>query len=167
MSPWLALLYGGCVAGTGLTIAIGKVFFSGCHARLWDVHSPSGHTAASAIAYGGFTAIAMAGSRSVRAQLFRVGTLLWIAVIGLTRVKLMAHTFHEVVVGWIVGGTFLAVFVVFYRGRVRPPYLLAGLLMVAVVAVGWMLPVNRYALEGWLGVLGHWFAPMLPCQWLR
>ena len=124
------------------------------------MHSPSGHTAFSAIAYGGFTVIAMAGSRSLRANLFRVGIALWVLLIGYSRVAVKAHSPGEVIVGLVIGGISVALFASLYRGRVRPPYLLAGSILAAVALVALLvIPDQVFTLEGWLHKLAHSLVP--------
>lgn len=152
-----ALLWCVCVAGVGVVTALAKIYLAACGLRLGDVHSPSGHSAFAAIAYGGFTVIAMAGSHSLRANLFRVGIALWVLLIGWSRVVVHAHTPGEVVVGLTIGGAAVAVFAALYRGRVRPPYLLAGGLLLAVALVALSMPKQVFTLEGWL----HYVARLL------
>lgn len=155
-----ALLWCCCVAGVGVVTGLEKIYLQLCGLHLHAVHSPSGHTAFSAIAYGGFTVIAMSGSRSLRANLFRLGMALWVVLIGYSRVAVKAHTPNEVIVGLLIGGLSVAVFAAQYRGRVRPPYVLAGgiLLAVALVAV-LVIPNHMFTLEAWLREIAHQMAP--------
>lgn len=154
-----ALLWCGCVAGVGVVTALGKIYLAACDLRLIDVHSPSGHSAFSAIAYGGFTVIAMSGSRSLRANLFRIGIALWVLLIGYSRVVVRAHTPAEVVAGLLIGGIAVAVFAGLYRGRVRPPYLLAGAMLLALALVALAMPNQVFTLEGWLHRLARMLLP--------
>lgn len=157
-----ALLWCACVAGVGGLMALLKIYFAACDLRVFHIHSASGHAAASAIAYGGFTVIAMAGSRSLRANLFRVAIALWVLLIGVSRVAVRAHTPAEVVAGLFIGGVGVAVFACLYRGRVRPPYALAGgaLLLVAVIALS--MPSQTFVLEPWLRLLASLLEPYRP-----
>lgn len=158
VAGWLALYVGrrecvlwcACVVGVGFVVAGCKVGFETCHARWGDIKSPSGHAAFAAIAYGGFTVIAMGRSLSARAIAFRIGILLWIALIGVSRVKLRAHSVGEVWFGLAVGLAGVALFASMYRSEQRPPYLLAGGLL-ALVGVAAMFPiVQTFVLEPYL-----------------
>ncbi len=155
-----ALLWCGCVAGVGIVTGLAKIYLQLCGLHLHGVHSPSGHTAFSAIAYGGFTVIAMSGSRSLRANLFRVGIALWVLLIGYSRVVVEAHSPNEVIVGLVIGGASVAVFAALYRGRVRPPYLLAGSILLAVALVALLvIPDQVFTLENWLHRIAHQLVP--------
>jgi membrane-associated phospholipid phosphatase len=154
-----AFLWCCCVAGVGVVTAIAKIYFAACDLHLLDIHSPSGHTAFSGIAYGGFTVIAMAGSHSLRANLFRIGTALWVMLIGFSRVVVQAHTPGEVIVGLIIGGVSVAVFAALYRGRVRPPYALAGGILLVIALVALSMPNQVFTLEGWLHQVARMLLP--------
>ncbi|MDB5968464.1 MAG: hypothetical protein JWQ90_914 [Hydrocarboniphaga sp.] len=154
-----AFLWCCCVAGVGIVTALAKIYFAACDLRLIDVHSPSGHSAFAAIAYGGFTVVAMSGSHSLRARLFRVGTALWVLLIGISRVVVKAHTPGEVIVGLAIGGIAVAVFALLYRGRARPPYLLAGGILLVVALVALSMPNQVFTLESWLHQVARMLLP--------
>jgi membrane-associated phospholipid phosphatase len=154
-----ALLWCLCIAAVGVVTALAKIYLAACGLHPADVHSPSGHAAFSAIAYGGFTVIAMSGSHSLRARLFRAGIALWVLLVGYSRVTVHAHTASEVVVGLIIGGAGVAAFAMLYRGRVRPPYLLAGGILAAVVVVALSMPNQVFTLETWLHAVARMLAP--------
>jgi len=154
-----ALLWCCCVAAVGVCTALAKIYLAACGLHLGDVHSPSGHSAFAAIAYGGFTVIAMSGSHSLRANLFRAGIAIWVLLIGYSRVAVRAHTPGEVVVGLVIGGLAVAVFALLYRSRVRPPYLLAGGILAVVAAVALSMPNQVFTLESWLRHVARMLAP--------
>jgi membrane-associated phospholipid phosphatase len=95
-----ALVWVLAVAATLGTMLTLKLFFQACSPSLglFDLRTPSGHTAAAAVVAGGLAGL----------LLRRRGAALPLAVaiaapIGLTRLLLGAHTLPEVVVGSLVG----------------------------------------------------------------
>ncbi len=154
-----AWLWCACVAGVGAAIALLKIYFAACGLQIVDIRSASGHSAAAAMVYGGFTVIVMARSRSLRARVFRVAIAAWVVLIGISRVAVGEHTPGEVVLGLAIGCAGLLVFRHRYRGGARPPYALAGgaLLVLALVALS--LPAHGLTLEPWLLQLADLLAP--------
>jgi membrane-associated phospholipid phosphatase len=91
------------VVGVGGTLGVMlllKLLFSACGDLLPDIaiHSPSGHTAAAAVTYGGLVVLLGASGGTVLA------TALGVAVVfGFSRVVLGFHTPPEVLLGGVVG----------------------------------------------------------------
>jgi undecaprenyl-diphosphatase len=85
---------------------------------------PSGHATMATVVIGSLVALAWAG-RTVATRVAMVSAaVLWIGAVGATRVYLGVHWFSDVVAGWLVGGTWLAVCVVAWRwwtGRSASP----------------------------------------------
>ncbi len=155
-----ALLWCACVLGVGLTVALFKIGFGACRSHWGDIRSPSGHTAFAAIAYGGFTVIAMGCSLSLRALLFRLAILAWVLLIGVSRVRLGAHSWGEVWCGLAIGLLGVAVFAGGYRSDLRPPYRLAGGLLAAVLIAAVLLPsIQGFVLEPYLRQLARFLRP--------
>ena len=92
-----------CVGGVLAVMLLLKILFVACAAPLaWlGIHSPSGHTAAAAIAYGGL--ILLLGRGRAPLPLLLAAPPLIAVVIGISRLVLHAHVPIEVVVGGIVG----------------------------------------------------------------
>lgn len=141
------------VAGVlAVTLAL-KLVAMACQSHLgWaDLRSPSGHTAAAAVVYGGLLALLAPPSRA--------GT--WLAAVaggmaallfGLTRLALQVHTVPDVLVGAAVGvaGAVLMRHAAGPRpARLRAPWLLLAACTVIVVFHG-----ERLEAEGRI----HWLA---------
>ncbi len=154
-----SLLWCCSVMGVGLLVAALKIWFSACDTHLGDIRSPSGHTAFAAIAYGGFTVIAMARSLSLRAILFRIVILAGIVLIGVSRVAVHAHTWGEVWSGLAIGLLGVTTFAIGYRADVRPPYRLAGGLLIAVGIAALLMPKTVFVLEPYLMQIAQWLQP--------
>ena len=95
-----ALVWFGAVAGTFGAVLVLKIVFMACAPLLgvWDIYSPSGHTAAAAVVLGGLTSLV-----SSRASIVFPIALMGAAAIGLSRVVLGAHSWPEVLLGGMVG----------------------------------------------------------------
>lgn len=73
---------------------------------------PSGHATMSMVVIGTLVVLAWAG-RGPRGRIVMVAAAaLWVGAVGLTRIYLGVHWFTDVVAGWLVGATWLAVCVV-------------------------------------------------------
>lgn len=137
----------------GLTAAV-KIYFAACALRVYDVHSPSGHAAFSAVAYGGLAVVALRGRRHWLADAATALLAIWVLLIGVSRVVLRAHTASEVAAGLAIGGLGLAFFGWRHRGSRPPPPTLLALGTVAFGAAALVLPLDRFTLEPhlvWLG----------------
>jgi membrane-associated phospholipid phosphatase len=115
----------------------------------WQLHSPSGHAAASFAAYGGF-AVLESRLRTLRWQrvLILTSGLAFAALIAASRVVLHAHTLPEVLLGSAVGLAVPAILLwrikSFSRGTIAKPLLLALFLPLILLIVfhGKTLPVE-------------------------
>ncbi len=103
------------VSGTLGVMLVLKLLFSACGDLLPDVdiHSPSGHTAAAAVTYGGLVALLGASGGTTLATALAVAI-----VFGISRVALGVHTPPEVLLGGAVGLAGVALLV---RLAGRPP----------------------------------------------
>ena len=100
-----ALLWLVCVGAVTVTTALLKAWFAGCHYDPGMVHSPSGHTSFSVIAYGGVATVLAAPAARPQKLWIAVLWALWVLGIGISRVVLHAHTPQEVLAGYAIGGT--------------------------------------------------------------
>jgi membrane-associated phospholipid phosphatase len=133
-----------CGAGIGLL----KMLFFACPPD-GDLESPSGHTALSALVYGGLAAILASDMRSkwLRRAIGAIA-FLFILAIACSRLALQMHTLPEVVTGLAIGAAVLALFVFHYRrtphkhGRVLP-LLLAASITVAILHGHRLTPESR------------------------
>jgi membrane-associated phospholipid phosphatase len=107
-----ALAYAAALV-TGLAGAlIAKLALAACGGGhpLFGVESPSGHAAFGAIFYGCLAVLFATGRPTVLRLALYVGALSLIALIGVSRVALEAHSVPEVVVGLLIGGVSVALF---------------------------------------------------------
>jgi membrane-associated phospholipid phosphatase len=93
-----ALAWSVVVGGTLATTLAIKILSLACGPH--QLRSPSGHTAAAAVVYGGLAFIAAQGDRPLIAQIAAVAAAL---LIGASRLALGMHTALEVVLGATVG----------------------------------------------------------------
>lgn len=123
-----ALVWVGVVAATLGLVGLLKVGFIACGPVFgpWDLHSPSGHTAAASVLAGGFVTL-LAGSPPAALAV----SVLAAAMFGFSRVELGAHSLPEVLLGGAVG---IAGAVVLSRLAGRPP-VRRPLQLLAVTAV--------------------------------
>lgn len=127
-----------------------KLYFLACPAGV-AMHSPSGHTGFAILVYGSLTGALASGPRErwLRAAVITMGTA-FAGAIAASRLMLGKHSVVEVVIGAIVGGVGLALFLPIYRqskGRSRRgPLILLGLvgLLVAVIFHGEQFPAEYY-----------------------
>jgi membrane-associated phospholipid phosphatase len=129
---WLAALIV-CIGGIGLL----KIYLAAC-VPSGDLRSPSGHSGFSMLVYG-----ALAASLAIRAEarwrrLLAVGAgLLIVAGIAISRLVLGAHTPIEDVIGLLIGGASLGLFVAGSGLRLQTlnlrPLLLAAALIVILL----------------------------------
>jgi membrane-associated phospholipid phosphatase len=92
------------VAGTLATMLLLKILFDACGPAQFGgvVNSPSGHTAAAAILYGGLLGLLVRRSGGGMALALLPAPVV-VVVIGVSRIELGAHTLPEVVIGAAVG----------------------------------------------------------------
>jgi membrane-associated phospholipid phosphatase len=145
---WI-LAIGGCAVAIGAL----KLAFGACGEDLAGgyITSPSGHTAMSTAVYGGLALLT--GSRLPTGKRYAIyaATAAGIVGIAVSRVVLHEHNLPEIVIGWIVGASAVAVFAA-ALGRREAPALplfslfLCGVILVAVMhGTRWMIePAVRH-----------------------
>ena len=143
----------GGVLGTMLFL---KILFVACAGPLGKlgIHSPSGHTAAASVAYGGI--IVLLGRGRMPLWLLLLIPPAIALLIGTSRVVLHAHVPAEVLVGAVVGLTGVAVLVLL--AGPRPPLQSWPMMAVAVVIMltfhGLRLQaehtIHQFAMLSWL-----------------
>ncbi len=150
-----------CVGSVVSVTAFAKIWFAGCGYTLWHIHSPSGHTSFSSIAYCGLAMVLAAGRPEPRRHQIRLFAVLWIIGIGLTRIRLQAHTPQEVLAGWIVGGLGAIVFARVYGTSQRPDMRWIIPIGAALFVVA-LLPQAHFSFESLLDRMGRQAAGHLP-----
>ena len=110
----LALIWLFAVGGCGATMLVFKLGFLTCGHLVLNgtVHTPSGHSAMSALFYGAaaLTAQRLAPQMARHSVLLQATGVLMALAIGASRVVVHAHTPQEVVVGLAIGFAWLGVF---------------------------------------------------------
>src|SRR5260370_24920323 len=161
--PCLAIGWATAVLGCTGVISGLKLVLSTCGNLLAGAGlvSPSGHTAMSAVVYGGFAAVIGARlARPARAALIAGAAALIIAM-PLSRLVLHVHTLIEVVVGLVVGLAALATIVsiaAIRRERLPVLWLAATAILVAILFHGERWPAERAIqhIAGWFDMLRPW-----------
>ncbi len=156
-----AIIWALCVGGVLGFMLVAKLIVLGCgFGHLWDIHSPSGHTAGAAMIYGGLAAIVLRRWVPL-APAVALGALPPALLAAATRLALHVHTLSDVGCGAVVG---LAGALVFARlagampriGRGFRPVLAAALLML-------LLHGHRAEAEPRILWLAHHFWPFSAC----
>jgi membrane-associated phospholipid phosphatase len=149
-----AASWAACVAATLAAMLALKLMFVGCAAALGGF-SPSGHTAAGTVIYGGLAALWLRrrGVSAGAAVVLCAGAAA--SLIGASRIAVNAHSLPEVAVGAAVGAWGVALLL--RLAGVPPPGLRLGRLALVVAALmlllhGLRLPVEPgiKAVAGWL-----------------
>ena len=142
----LALLWLFAIGGCAATMLVLKLSFLTCghYVLAGTVHTPSGHSAMSALFYGAaaLTLAKLSPHAARHPLLLQVTALAVPLVIGVSRVAVHAHTPQEVMVGLAVGFAWLALFARLLRAvpppAAEPPasaLVLLGLLYTGLLAV--------------------------------
>jgi membrane-associated phospholipid phosphatase len=148
-----ALAYAGALVVGLMAALLAKLALATCGAvhPLFGVQSPSGHAAFGAIFYGSLAVLFATGrSTALRLALY-AGALLLVALIGLSRVALEAHTIPEVIVGLLIGGMSVALFCVLrvepQRLELSPRSVLLMSPLAAIYAFCLLLLADRWTAE--------------------
>jgi membrane-associated phospholipid phosphatase len=117
--------------------AVLKIYFFACP-PFSGMHSPSGHTSFSIIAYGGLAAlVALDRPSGWRRIVIAAASGVFVVAIALSRLALGRHTVPEVISGFVIGIPALALFVRHYRpfatGRASLALVALALPMLAIL----------------------------------
>lgn len=115
----LALIWLFAVGGCAVTMLAFKLVFLTCGHLVWSgtVHTPSGHSAMSALFYGAaaLTIQRLIPQAARHPILLQIVAILMALAIGASRVVVHAHTPQEVIIGLAVGFAWLGVFALLLR----------------------------------------------------
>lgn len=169
----LALAWSVAIAAVLGTLLVLKVACSACG---WlvpafgpselDLHSPSGHAAASAVTYGALVALLADARPGASSRAVALTTALAVAtLIGLTRLQLRAHSLAEVLLGAAIGIAGAVAFVHFAGRRqagLPNRSVLFGALLVVAVFHGHHFPAEA-AIQDTAGqMVRQWIAACQP-----
>ena len=137
------------VLGLGATL-LAKLLFKACGGSisLLDVNSPSGHASFAALFYGPLAVMVGAGRPRWQAALAWIPAALLVLAIGASRIALDAHSWPEVVLGWLIGLAGIGAFAWLLRTPGRRPLspvpLAIGLGLAIVLVDGRHFPAEHY-----------------------
>jgi len=137
----LALAFAVSLGAAAVTTLVLKLIFHACGHTIADsrVVSPSGHVAFSATFYGAL-AVMLSSGRERRTRLaLGIGAALLLIAVGISRVRMGAHSTAEVLIGYMVGAAAVGFFHVLHGWARRPvlPWLpFAAGMTLAVVVLG-------------------------------
>ncbi len=151
-----------CVGSTLALIGLGKLLLAACGPiDIADVlRSPSGHTGAATVVYGGVCGLAWRCLRPTQWLAPIITSLLIAGLIGISRVVLHTHSWAEVVVGGAVGlaGVWALLSL---AGRPPPRLRLVRLVAVAALVAG-LLHGTHLRAEADIQAYGRRLAWLLP-----
>jgi hypothetical protein len=115
-----AMAFGAAPTACLLATLIAKLMSHACESTiLWlGIESPSGHASFSAVFYGCIALLVGAGRPLWQRVVLYAGTAFFVALVGLSRVVVEAHTLPDVIAGTGIGAMSILVFQIF-RGPVR------------------------------------------------
>ena len=152
---WLGRRADALALGAALTAALlatlaAKLTIYSCEARTpWlGVESPSGHVSFAAAFYGCLALLAAAGRPLAQRILIYAGAIVFIALIGASRIVIEVHTLSDVIVGAGIG----ALCVLLFQMLRGPPRVIV--VPLRVVALG--LPVGAVLAVTVLAYTSHW-----------
>lgn len=126
-----------------------KLVFHACGHAITEMRvvSPSGHVAFGTVFYGALAIMLAAGHGRAPRRLAGAATILFLVAVGISRVRTGAHSTAEVLIGFAVGATAVALFWLLHRWAGRPR--LAWMPVAAGFAVALLLlGGNHFSLEG-------------------
>jgi membrane-associated phospholipid phosphatase len=162
---WLVLF-----GGASMLVLLSKIAFIGwgIGLRRWDFTGISGHAMVSsaALPVAMFVAL-LPGSRWIRGLGVSVGVVAGI-VVGVSRLRLNAHSVSEVIAGCALGALAALLFVAYAwraeAGRLSPAPVAASLAMVALLLHGVSVPTQRWVTDIALQISGH-ERPFIRAKW--
>jgi membrane-associated phospholipid phosphatase len=129
---------------------LAKLFFHGCGSGdlVLGIESPSGHVSFSAVFYGCLALLIAAGRPSWQRTAIGAGAILFVVLIGASRVIVWAHTIPDVAAGLFIGAASVLVFQAL-RGPRRP-------LVAPIRAVAFGAPAAAILIVVILHFARHW-----------
>ena len=151
-----------CLAfGLGATL-LSKLLFKACGGgiAILDLNSPSGHASFATLFYGALAVMVGAGRPRWQAVLVGLPAVAIMAAVGISRAIQGAHSWDEVVLGWLIGLAGVALFVVL-RGRTERPPLSPVPLAIGLGLAVLLLGGRHFTLEHHIGRLARYASTSL------
>lgn len=144
----LAFAFAAGLGASAVTIIALKLVFHACGHTITDVRviSPSGHVAFGTVFYGALAIMLATGHGAGIRTGAAVVTILLLLAVGISRVRVGAHSSAEVLIGFVVGAAALALFTALHAwaGRPRLPWIPVAAGFAVVLA---MLGGSHFSLE--------------------
>lgn len=137
----LTIAFAASLTAAAVTTILLKLALHACGHAITDVRviSPSGHVSFGTVFYGAL-AVMLATGRDRRVRVgAAVGTVLLVLAIGISRVRVGAHSIPEVLIGFAIGGAAVGLFAALHRWSARPrlPWIpVAGGFALALLLLG-------------------------------
>jgi membrane-associated phospholipid phosphatase len=155
-----ALALGAALAAVLLATLAAKLTIYTCEPRTpWlGVESPSGHVSFAAAFYGCLALLAAAGRPLWQRIVLYAATILFVALIGASRIAIEVHTLSDVIVGAVIGALSVLLFQVL-RGPPRPivvplRVMALGLPVSAALALTILVYARHWTPEGFIEHVG-------------
>lgn len=144
----LVVAFAVSLAAAALTTIALKLLFHACGHAITDanVTSPSGHVAFGTVFYGSLAILLAAGHRRSIRIAAAAGTVLFLVAVGISRVRVGAHSPAEVLIGFAVGGAAVAMFAGLHAWAERPKLPWIPVAAGFIIALA-MLGGNHFSLE--------------------
>jgi membrane-associated phospholipid phosphatase len=147
--------------GLGATL-VSKLLLTACGGAIAIMHlnSPSGHASFATLFYGCLTLMVARGKHKALIVILALCTAVLLGAIGASRPWQGAHSWAEVIVGWLIG---LAAVVLFYLQcrRHDPPPLPPGLLAVGFAAAILLVGGRHFTPEQHIGRVAQYASSAL------
>jgi membrane-associated phospholipid phosphatase len=161
----LILAFAASLGAAAIATILLKLLFHACGHAITEVRvmSPSGHVAFGTAFYGALAIMLASGrARALRAAGL-AATLLLLVAIGISRVRVGAHSTAEVLIGYLVGGAALVLFALLHRWAGRPglPWIPVAAGFAGAVLLLWG---SHFSLERSIaGIARDWAAALDVC----
>jgi len=136
-----------------------KLLLLACGAQIpqLDLRSPSGHTSFGAVFYGCAAVLACGKLKGWKRYAAGLGVTLFILLIGVSRVRIGAHSTSETIVGFFIGASCVAIFAgLRSHGGIETDRLIPLIVIVFLLAFLLQLAGIHFSGERWIGHLLVW-----------
>ena len=158
----LMLAFATSLGAAAVATIVLKLLFHACGHALTEtrVISPSGHVSFGTVFYASLAIMLASGRDRIVRRLAAVAIVLLLVAIGISRVRVGAHSTAEVLIGFAVGGAGVGLFSVLHGWALRPklPWIPIAAGFLAALA---LLGGTHFSLEGRIARYAHGMAASL------